>query len=290
VIRIVAGISIFFQFFVLASTLSASKKMRIIYCPSDFHKGEISIVKLQGIKKKSEYFLVSETPSKRTNKPLLLKKQASFLIGVPEDAGKILRMRIFRDGIMIVSNEFPLYERTRKQISFSLDKKFIVPDPKIGPRIKREAELLKEARQHYSDSIYFDNSPVFPVTNQKLGSLFGERRTLNGVKQSVHYGVDISSRTGDLVRGVFPGVVILAEDLFYGGQTVMIEHGFGLISQYSHLSKMLVKQGDFVTNAMVVGHVGSTGMSTGPHLHLSFYYRNYAVDPLSVMSYMRELW
>lgn len=271
-------------------TSDASERISIFFVPSQFYSGEIGLVKVFGLKKDSVCTLVSETPVLRTNHAVRLKYGHAFLVGIPEEGASKLVYRLYQGNVLIHSNRVPVYERARNEISFSVESKFIRPDPALNLRLQKEAQLLKRARNHYTNSAFFGNQPIYPVTNRKQGSQFGERRVLNGVKQSVHYGIDLSSKTGDEVRSLFSGRVILASNLYYGGQTVMIQHGLGLVSQYSHLSKMLVSEGSWVSNGMAIGHVGSTGMSTGPHLHLSTYYRTVAVDPLSVISYLRELW
>jgi murein DD-endopeptidase MepM/ murein hydrolase activator NlpD len=268
----------------------SSDRISVFFIPSQCYSGEIVLVKVFGLQENSSFALVTATPVIRTNRALPLRNGYAFLVGIPEEGCSRLVYRLYQGNVLVFSNQVPVYERRRSEVAFSVENKYIRPDPALNRRLQQEALLLKKARSHYTNSVFFDSHPVYPVTNRKQGSPFGERRVLNGVKQSVHYGIDLSSSAGDDVRSLFPGRVLLASNLYYGGKTVMIQHGLGLVSQYSHLSTMLVREGAWVSNGMVIGRVGSTGMSTGPHLHFSTYYGSVAVDPLSVIAYMRELW
>jgi murein DD-endopeptidase MepM/ murein hydrolase activator NlpD len=83
--------------------------------------------------------------------------------------------------------------------------------------------------------------------------------------------VDFDAVEGDPVAAVEDGVVVLASEHYYGGNTVVVDHGLGVFSAYLHLSAFSVSPGQKVTRGETVGRIGSTGRVTGPHLHLSLY-------------------
>jgi len=114
----------------------------------------------------------------------------------------------------------------------------------------------------------------------RYSSSFGKRRVLNGQPRSPHSGLDIAAPEGTPVESIAAGRVTAVGDYFFNGQTVMVDHGQGLISMYCHLSEIDVALGEEVTPDSVVGKVGKTGRVTGAHLHLSVSLNNARVDPL----------
>src|SRR5690606_30907835 len=125
-------------------------------------------------------------------------------------------------------------------------------------------------------------SVALPVAGRP-SSNFGLRSVYNGQPRSPHGGVDFSSPTGTPVRAPAGGRVALAEDLYFTGQTVILDHGLGLFSVLAHLSAMQVEQGSLVDGGTVVGRVGATGRVTGPHLHWGIRLHGARVDPISLI-------
>jgi murein DD-endopeptidase MepM/ murein hydrolase activator NlpD len=105
---------------------------------------------------------------------------------------------------------------------------------------------------------------------------------MNGHKRSVHGGIDFRGAEGTPVRSINSGTVVIADNEFFGGNTVVIDHGEGIFSVYMHLKEIFVKEGQFVNKSYIIGHVGSTGRATGPHLHISVKYGGMTVNPLSL--------
>jgi murein DD-endopeptidase MepM/ murein hydrolase activator NlpD len=110
---------------------------------------------------------------------------------------------------------------------------------------------------------------------------FGARSIFNGQPRSPHAGVDFRAPSGTPITSPASAVVVLADDLFFTGQTVALDHGLGLISVMAHLSKISVRAGEAVRTGDVVGEVGATGRATGPHLHWSVRLNGARVDPMS---------
>ena len=98
-------------------------------------------------------------------------------------------------------------------------------------------------------------------------SEFGTRRIFNGEPRAPHPGIDLHAASGTPVLVAGPGRVALAEDLYYSGGTVIVDHGGGLFTVYAHLSKIDTKEGASVKAGDAVGLSGATGRVTGPHLH-----------------------
>ena len=108
---------------------------------------------------------------------------------------------------------------------------------------------------------------------------FGERRSFNGESKNSHTGVDYAIGTGNPALSVADGTVVLTGEHFFAGTSVYVDHGDGMISMYFHLDSIDVEVGQDVAKGDTVGKIGSTGRSTGPHLHLGLRWRGARVDP-----------
>lgn len=148
-------------------------------------------------------------------------------------------------------------------------------------RIDREYKLLKALWQVWSGPL--KGREFLRPVDAPVSSVFGKRRILNGVKKTMHSGTDFRSPAGTVVASPGNGKVVLVTDLFYTGLTVIVDHGGGLYSLMAHLSESSVAVGDEVTTGSPLGRVGSSGRSTGPHLHWTVRLNGSRIDPLSVV-------
>jgi murein DD-endopeptidase MepM/ murein hydrolase activator NlpD len=121
-----------------------------------------------------------------------------------------------------------------------------------------------------------------PVPGE-VGSVFGLRRFFNNEPRSPHNGVDFHAEQGEPIQAVAAGIVLLAAEHFFAGNSVYVDHGQGVISMYFHLSEISVRQGQPVKAGDQLGLVGATGRVTGPHLHMGMRVLGQAVDPLPLM-------
>jgi len=160
-----------------------------------------------------------------------------------------------------------------------LPKRKVTPNEQDMKRIRKEGALITKAKNTNSDLEYFFKNFIRPVDGITTG-VFGSQRILNGQPRRPHYGIDIAAPKGTKVRNSNSGRVVLSEkNLFFTGGTIIVEHGHGLISIYSHLDEIFVKKGDYLERSQFIATVGSTGRSTGPHLDFRLYCRNIPVDP-----------
>ncbi len=119
-------------------------------------------------------------------------------------------------------------------------------------------------------------------TGTEVSEVYGVKRIMNEKKTSVHRGMDFRGKTGTPIMAINSGAVVLTDDLFYGGNTLIVDHGMGLYSVYMHLSKFKASKGDKVSKGQVVGLIGSSGRATGPHLHMSVKLNGVSVNPESL--------
>jgi murein DD-endopeptidase MepM/ murein hydrolase activator NlpD len=123
-----------------------------------------------------------------------------------------------------------------------------------------------------------------PANPLPLGKSFGVKRVFNGKPASQrHTGIDYPTPVGSPVLAVAEGTVVMAEEMFFEGNAVFIDHGDGLISMYFHLADMRVAVGEAVKKGHLVGHVGSTGRATGPHLFFGIRWHNARINPRFVL-------
>lgn len=154
-------------------------------------------------------------------------------------------------------------------------------DKATSERVARETKRMNELWATVTPRKLW-NEPFLKPTQGALGSPFGLRRIFNGQPRSPHSGLDIKSPTGTPIRASNRGRVVLAEDLFFTGNTVILDHGLGLYTFYAHQSRIDVKVGDVVERGDTLGLVGATGRVTGPHLHWGVKIMGARVDPVSL--------
>jgi murein DD-endopeptidase MepM/ murein hydrolase activator NlpD len=176
-------------------------------------------------------------------------------------------------------------EVTGKKFPFTklqLKEEYVTPPASVLERIKREAELIALAMSVVTRE-WLGDGPFAVPNDAPSWENFGQRRLNNNVLESVHGGLDIRVPFGQPIRAANAGRVVMASDLYLGGKTVIIDHGLGVFSSYGHMSELLVKRGDAVKKGATVGLCGSTGRSTGPHLHWSVKILDARVDPEAML-------
>lgn len=162
-------------------------------------------------------------------------------------------------------------------------KQFVEPSPKQVKRANEERQRLRDIFDRVTADRLWDGKFRVPLEGVNTGGNFGKRRILNGQPGSPHGGVDFPAATGTPVHAAQRGRVVLAEELFFSGNTVVIDHGLGIYTFYGHLSQMDVKVGDALESGHVLGKVGATGRVTGPHLHWGLTVERARVNPLEIV-------
>ena len=175
--------------------------------------------------------------------------------------------------------------KKRPEEHLTLPERMVTPVVKDLARIQRESDLLNQQYALRSQRLW--TTFALPVSDP-ISSVFGKRRVMNGKPKSPHSGTDFRSPSGTPIHSISNGRVALVADLFYTGQTVVVDHGEGLLSVYAHLSKVLVEEENELQVGDVLGEVGSTGRSTGAHLHLTVRLLEERVDPLALLAILDD--
>ncbi len=169
----------------------------------------------------------------------------------------------------------------------SVNPDFVNPPASEAARIKRETAAIAAAWEGDAGP---DPSPdltfVAPVPH-KANSVFGTRSVFNGEVRSAHSGADFLSPAGTPIKAPAPGRVVLAEDLYFSGGAVVVDHGLGIVSLFAHMSKIIATPGADVSQGEVLGLVGATGRVTGAHLHWAVRVNGARVDPLSLVTVLK---
>ena len=166
-----------------------------------------------------------------------------------------------------------------------VDNKFVEPDPEQAARAKAEQQKLREIYATVSPQKLWQGRFRIPLDGVTKGANFGRRRVLNGQPGSPHSGVDLPATTGTPVHASQTGRVVLAEPLFFAGNTVIIDHGLGIYTLYCHLSEIDANVGDKLAVGAVLGKVGATGRVTGPHLHWGLSVDRARVNALQIVTF-----
>ena len=177
--------------------------------------------------------------------------------------------------VQLQAKSFPTSE-------LKVEGKYVEPPKEAQARIARDNRKLGR--------VYARRTPVpppagawmRPVPGEPTG-VFGSRRVFNGQKRKPHAGLDLRAATGTPVVSAGPGTVELAEDLYFSGNTVIVDHGGGLFLVYAHLSRLDVEPGDAVEAGAQLGLSGATGRVTGPHLHWGGKVGSRIFDPTSLL-------
>ena len=165
-----------------------------------------------------------------------------------------------------------------------LEESKVTPPESVYKRIKDENNKIGKARSINSDLPFFKNQFIMPVEGI-ISGVYGSQRILNGKPKWPHYGIDITAKQGTMIKSSGSGTVTMAEDdLYYTGGTIIMDHGHGISTIYSHLENVMVSVGDKINQGDIIGTVGSTGRSTGPHLDFRINWFQTRLDPMSVLN------
>ena len=203
-----------------------------------------------------------------------------FVFGFGRDAAEAARLVIVAPDGTREERALRIEKRQyRVQRIDGLPPKMVTPPAEVLAQIREDIEQVKAARAVDRAEPLFESGFVWPTTGIVTG-VFGSQRILNGEPRRPHFGIDIAAAEGTPVLATADGVVAIARtDMYYTGGTVLLDHGHGLTSVYSHLKDVEVRKGQSVRQGETLGTVGSTGRSTGPHLDWRINWFEERLDP-----------
>ena len=234
------------------------------------------------------HFIIGKTqPNSKViidKKEIKVSKEGYFAFGIGKDRKYDVVIKIINQN---ESKEIVKKIQKRKyniQRIDGLEEKKVTPPEEVYERIKKENKLIGEAREINSDLDFFKDKFIIPVDDAIVTGVYGSQRILNGKPRWPHYGIDFAQKLGTPIKAMASGVVTLAEkDLYFTGATLIFDHGHGISTLYMHMDKIFVEKGDIVEQGEIIGTVGSSGRSTGPHLDVRLNWFGTRLDPATVL-------
>ena len=207
-----------------------------------------------------------------------------FVFGIDRDRKFDVKITIILNGEKDIVNKKVFKREYKIQRIDGLPENKVTPPESVYKRIKKENNAIGKARAINSNLIYFKDKFIMPVEGI-ISGVYGSQRILNGKPKWPHYGIDIAAKKGTMIKSSASGIVTMAEDdLYYTGGTIIMDHGHGISTIYSHLENILVSVGDKINQGDIIGTVGSTGRSTGPHLDFRVNWVQTRLDPMSLIN------
>lgn len=217
-------------------------------------------------------------------KEIRVSKDGYFVFGIDRDRKFDLTITKIKNGKKDKITKKVLKRKYNIQRIDGLEESKVTPPESVYKRIKEENNKIGEARAINSDLSFFKNQFIMPVEGI-ISGVYGSQRILNGKPKWPHYGIDIAAKKGTMIKSSGSGTVTMAEeDLYYTGGTIIMDHGHGISTIYSHLETVIVSVGDKINQGDIIGTVGSTGRSTGPHLDFRINWFQTRLDPMSVLN------
>ncbi len=216
--------------------------------------------------------------------PVWVGPKGELVLGFDRNQKPRAELKVCADSGACATKTLTIAARTFKtQNVKGIPPKTVDPSPEETKRTEEDAKATKAARAKAVEAaswrVGFMEGFKLPVEGPTSG-VYGSRRTYNGQERSWHKGHDLAAKTGTPVYAPADGIVRLARDTFMSGNLIMLDHGGAVTTVYAHLDSMDVKVGDKVTAGQLIGKVGTTGRSSGPHLHWGAYWQNVAIDPI----------
>ena len=260
---------------------------RLFFIAIIFTTTQLNAIEFRGKFLQGHYIIGITDPSAKIiidKKKVKVSNDGYFVFGIDRDRKFDLVITKIKDNKKEKITKKILKRKYNIQRIDGLDEKKVTPPESVYKRIKNENNKIGKARSINSDLPFFKNKFIMPVKGI-ISGVYGSQRILNGKPKWPHYGIDIAAKQGTMIKSSGSGTVTMAEDdLYYTGGTIIMDHGHGISTIYSHLETVMVSIGDKINKGDVIGTVGSTGRSTGPHLDFRVNWFQTRLDPMSVIN------
>ena len=260
---------------------------RLFFLIIFFTSTQLNAIEFKGKFLQGHYIIGITEPTAKIiidKKEVKVSKDGYFVFGIDRDRKFDITISKIINGKKEVITKKVLKRKYNIQRIDGLEESKVTPPEAVYKRIKEENNKIGEARAINSDLLFFKNQFIMPVEGI-ISGVYGSQRILNGKPRWPHYGIDIAAKQGTVIKSSGSGVVTMAEDdLYYTGGTIIMDHGHGISTIYSHLETVMVSVGDKINQGDIIGTVGSTGRSTGPHLDFRVNWFQTRIDPMSVLN------
>ena len=211
-------------------------------------------------------------------------KDGKFVVGFEREAPLQQTLAVELDNGQKWQRDITLEKREYNiQRIDGLEQKMVSPPAEVTARIKQDNINVANARSGNTDLDALFTRFEWPAKGV-ISGVYGSQRILNGVPKWPHYGLDIANETGTPVYAPVDGVVTMADDLYYSGNTLILDHGMRVFSTFLHMDTITVEVGETVKQGEQIGTIGSTGRSTGPHLDWRINLGKTRLDPQTIIS------
>ena len=212
--------------------------------------------------------------------PLPMSASGYVAFGFHRDDQETMLLEItYASGELFQTKITPQIREYETQSISGLAKNYVSPPQETLDRIARDRDAVISARAHLSYEDDFAKSGFDWPAKGIITGVYGSQRILNGQPRAPHYGIDIAAAKGTPVLAPADGIITMADDLYYTGGTIIIDHGLNISSTMLHLESMSLSVGDIVERGQVIGTVGSSGRSTGPHMDWRINWQQKRLDP-----------
>ena len=261
-------------------------KFRLFFLIIFLISAHSNAIEFEGKFLQGHYIIGITNPSAKIlidKKEVKVSNDGYFVFGIDRDRKFDLTITKIQNGKKEKIIKKVLKRKYNIQRIDGLEESKVTPPESVYKRIKDENNKIGKARSINSDLPFFRNQFIMPVEGI-ISGVYGSQRILNGKPKWPHYGIDIAAKKGTMIKSSGSGTVTMAEDdLYYTGGTIIMDHGHGISTIYSHLESIMVSVGDKINQGDIIGTVGSTGRSTGPHLDFRLNWFQTRLDPMSLL-------
>jgi murein DD-endopeptidase MepM/ murein hydrolase activator NlpD len=252
-----------------------------------FVSNSLNALELKGTFYQGNFIIGKIDPNARVfidKKQVKVSEKGFFAFGLSKDRKNDVLIEVEKSGIKEKQIKKVYRKNYKIQKIDGLPRKQVTPPKEVYDRIRNDNKLIARARAINSDLTFFTNKFKMPLSNSIITGVYGSQRILNGIPKSPHYGLDFAAKEGVEIKAMLDGIVTLSEkDMYYTGGTIIFDHGHGVSTLYMHMKDIFVTKEQKIKQGEVIGTVGKTGRSTGPHLDIRLNWFDVKLDPESVL-------
>lgn len=251
--------------------------------PENIYQGDACCIKISDISDSSDTSVTFDNNNIALHYDNSTKSYIGF-IGISQNIKPGKRnVHVLFNGIKNITKNINIQKKEFQIQNLSLPKTKVDLSKENLKRHNKEKIIVTGLFTNSKELKLFDSKFIKPIDTE-TSTPYGVKRFMNKQPKNSHSGIDLKAKMNDPVKSMNKGVVVFTGNHFFSGNSVYIDHGLGIISMYFHLSEIKIKTGDEVNTGDIIGLAGSTGRSTGPHLHWGVRVNNVRVDPLSLIN------